>query len=99
MVVTLFTNVTNPSYIYETIREICKFCEQCYYHFIGWRNDQNKVIDLDKFYNFYIHELFCWNNLLFQNKVWSCYFLKFKIQIDKTQLHENMDKIIAVRTH
>ena len=28
--------------VYETIREICKICEQYYYHFIGWRNDQNK---------------------------------------------------------
>ena len=22
--------------------EICKICEQCYYHFLRWRNDQNK---------------------------------------------------------
>ena len=54
-----------------------------------------KVIDLDKFYNFYVHDFFSWNHLMFQNKVWSCYFLKFKI--DKTQSHEKMDKIIVVR--
>ena len=54
-----------------------------------------KVIDLDKFYNFYVYDFFSWNQLVFQNNVWSCYFLKFKIQINKTQLHEKMDKIIA----
>ena len=57
-----------------------------------------KVIDLDKFYNFYVHDFFSWNHLVFQNNVWSCQFLKFKIQIDKTQSHKKIDKIIAVRT-
>ena len=57
-----------------------------------------KVVDLDKFYHFYVDDFFSWNQLVFQNDVWSCYFFKFKIQIDKTQLHENMDKIIAIRT-
>ena len=28
--------------VYETIWEICKIYEQCYYHFLGWTNDQNK---------------------------------------------------------
>ena len=41
MVVTLFTNFTS-FIVYGTIRERCKFYEQCYYHFVGWRNDQNK---------------------------------------------------------
>jgi hypothetical protein len=54
-----------------------------------------KVVDLDKFYNFYVYDFFSWNNLVFQNDIWSCHFLKFKIQIDKTQSLEKMDKIIA----
>ena len=57
-----------------------------------------KVIDLDKFYNFYVHDFFSWNHLVFQNDVWSYHFLKFKIPIDKTHSHEKIDKIIAVRT-
>ena len=57
-----------------------------------------KVVDLDELYNFYVHDFFNWNNLMFQNNVWSYHFLKFKIEIDKTQWHEKMDKIIAVRT-
>ena len=57
-----------------------------------------KVVDLDKFYNFYVHDFFSWNHLVFQNDVWSYYFLKFKIQIDRIQSHEKMDKIIVVRT-
>jgi hypothetical protein len=57
-----------------------------------------KVVNLDKFYNFYIHDFFSWSHLMFQNDVWNRYFLKFKIQIDKTQSHEKMDKIIAIRT-
>jgi hypothetical protein len=56
------------------------------------------IVVLDKFYNFFVHDFFSWNHLVFQNDVWSCYFLKFKIQIDKTQSHEKMDKIIVVRT-
>ena len=55
-----------------------------------------KVVDLDKFYNFYVHDFFSWNHLAFQNDVWSCHFLKFKIQIYKTQSHEKIDKIIAI---
>ena len=57
-----------------------------------------KVVDIDKFYNFYVHDFFGWNHLVFQNDVWSCHFLKFKIQIDKTQSYEKMDQIIAVTT-
>ena len=59
-----------------------------------------KVVDLDEFAKFYVHDFFSWNYLMFQNDVWSYHFLnsKFKIQIDKTQSHEKMDKIIALRT-
>ena len=57
-----------------------------------------KVVDLDKFYNFYAHDFFSWNHLAFQNDVWSCHLLKFKIQIDKIHSHEKMDKIIDIRT-
>ena len=28
---------------YEARRDVSKICEQCYYHNIGWRNDQNKM--------------------------------------------------------
>ena len=56
-----------------------------------------KVVDLDKFYNFYVHDFFSWNHLVLQNDVWSCYFFKFKIQIYKTQSHEKMNKIRAVK--
>ena len=55
-----------------------------------------KVIDLDKFYNFYVHDFFGWDHLVFQNDVWSCHFLKFKTQIYETQSHEKMNKIIAI---
>jgi hypothetical protein len=47
-----------------------------------------KVVDLDEFYNFYVHDFFSWNHSMFRNNIWSCHFLKFKIQIDKTQSHE-----------
>ena len=57
-----------------------------------------KVIDFDESNNFYVHDFFIWNHLVFQNDVWNCHFLKFKIQIDKTQSHKKMDKIIAVKT-
>ena len=55
-----------------------------------------KVVDLDEFYNFYVYDFFSWNHLMFQNDISSYHFLKFKIQIDKTQSHEKMDKIIAI---
>ena len=57
-----------------------------------------KVVDLDKFYHFYVDDFFSSNQLVFQNDVWSCHFLKFEIQIDKTQSHKKMDKIIVIRT-
>ena len=33
-----------------------------------------KVVDLDEFKNFYIHEFYIWNHILFWNVVSSCYF-------------------------
>ena len=61
-----------------TIRETCWFVNNVYYHFVRWRNDQNKVLDLDELYNFGIHHFFSWNHLLVENLMRTCYFLKFK---------------------
>ena len=58
-----------------------------------------KIVNIDEFYNFYVHDFFSWSHLMHQNDVWSCNFLKFKIQIDKTPSQEKMDIIIAVRIH
>ena len=55
-----------------------------------------KVVDLDQFYNFYVHDFFRWNHLLLQNVVWSYYFLKFKFSIVQTKPHEKMTKIKVV---
>jgi hypothetical protein len=30
---------------------------------------KTKVLDLDKFYDFYVHDFFSWNDLVFQNDV------------------------------
>ena len=38
-----------------------------------------KVVDSDEFNNFYVHDFYSWNHLKFQNLVWSCHLLKFKI--------------------
>jgi hypothetical protein len=57
-----------------------------------------KMVDLNQLYKFYVHDFFNWNHLMFQNDVWSCHFLKFKFEINKTRSHENMTKIIAIRT-
>jgi hypothetical protein len=37
-----------------------------------------KVVDLDQFYNFYVHNFFSENHLLFQIVVGNSHFLKFK---------------------
>jgi hypothetical protein len=37
-----------------------------------------KIVDLDQFYNFYVHNFFSENRLLFQNVVGNSHFLKFK---------------------
>ena len=60
-----------------------------------WSNENMikiKVVYIDKFYNFGIHEFFSWNNLLFQNIVssWNC--LNFKIWIVQTKSHDKMTK-------
>ena len=57
-----------------------------------------EVVDLDEFYNIYIDDFFSWDNLVFQNLIWSCIYLKFKFWIVQTKSHENMNKLIAVRT-
>ena len=48
-----------------------------------WNEEMTKIKvgDLDELYNSYIHHLYSWNHLVFENQVWSCHFLKFKIWI------------------
>jgi len=41
-----------PPIVYETIKEICKFCEQFYYTLLDKEITKIKVLDLNKFYNF-----------------------------------------------
>jgi len=55
-----------------------------------------KVVHIDEFYNFGIHEFFSWNHLLFQNIVssWNC--LNFKFWIVQTKSHDKMTKIKVV---
>ena len=55
-----------------------------------------KVVHIDEFYNFGIHEFFIWNHLLFQNIVssWNC--LNFKFWIVQTKSHDKMTKIKVV---
>ena len=55
-----------------------------------------KVLDLDEFYNFYIHNFFSLNHLGYQNLVWTCHFLKFKFWIVETLSDEEMTKIKVV---
>ena len=55
-----------------------------------------KVVHLDEFYNFHVHDFFRWNHLVFQNIVWICHFLKFKIWIVQIESHEKMIKIKVV---
>ena len=55
-----------------------------------------KVIDLDELYNFYIHDFFSWNHILFQNVVSSCNCLNFKFWIVQTKSHDKMTKIKVV---
>jgi hypothetical protein len=51
-----------------------------------------KVIDLDELYNFYVHDFFKWNHLLFENVVSIWYFLKFKFWIVETKSDREMTK-------
>jgi hypothetical protein len=41
---------------FHKISDICKFCEQWYYHFVGWTNDQNKssLINLNKLHEWIV---------------------------------------------
>ena len=55
-----------------------------------------KVVDIDKFYNFYVHDFFSWNHLLVQNVVWNSHFLKFKYLIVQTKSHEKITKMKVV---
>ena len=55
-----------------------------------------KVVDLDELNNFYIHDFFSWDHLVFQNLVLSYNFLKFKIWIVQNLSHEKMTKIEVV---
>ena len=94
-------------YVCETIY-LCmcvKLCERYVVLWIMfaktlWNEEMTKikVVDLDEFYNFYIHHLFRWNRLVFENLVRSCYFMKFKIWIVQIKWNEKMNKLIAVRT-
>ena len=55
-----------------------------------------KVVHINEFYNFDIHEFFIWNHLLFQNIVLSWNYLNFKIWIVQTKSHDKMTKIKVV---
>ena len=55
-----------------------------------------KVVHLDELYNFHVHDFLRWNHLVFQNIVWICHFLKFKIWIIQIESHEKMTKIKVV---
>ena len=52
-----------------------------------------KVVDSDEFNNFYVHDFSSWNNLRFQNLVWSCHLFKFKISTIQIWSNEKMIKI------
>ena len=54
------------------------------------------VVDLDELYNFVVALFFSWDYLLFQNLVWSCHFLKFKIWIVQTKFDGEMTKIKVI---
>jgi hypothetical protein len=55
-----------------------------------------KVLDLDELYNFYIYDFSGWNHLLFENVVWSCHFIKFKIWTFQIKSNEKMTKMKVV---
>ena len=64
---------------------------KCYYS-SGWNFFQSKqgLIYSDEFNNFYVHDFYCWNHLRFQNLVWSCHLVKFKIWTVQILSNENM---------
>ena len=55
-----------------------------------------KVVDSEEFNNFFVHDFYCWNHLRFQNLVWSCHLVKFKISTVQIWSNENMIKIKVV---
>ena len=57
-----------------------------------------KVVDSDEFNNSYVHDFYSWNHLRFQNHVWSCHLLKFKILTVQIWSNENMTKIKVVNS-
>ena len=75
--------------------ETCKICEQCYSHFLRWRNDQNKsctswwVVQLS--YSWIFHM----NSFGVQNVVWICLFYIQNFEWFK-QSHEKFSKIKVV---
>ena len=73
--------------VYETIWEICKIYEQCYYHFLRWRNDQNK-----SYTSWWVVQLSCsWLFHMNSFGVSKCClnlpFLIFKIWMVQTESH------------
>ena len=55
-----------------------------------------KVVHLDELYNFHVHDFFIRIHLVFQNVVWICLFLIFKIWMVQTESHENFSKIKVI---
>ena len=55
-----------------------------------------KVIDSDDFNNFYVDDFCNWNHLRFQNHVWNCHLLKFKIWTVQILSNKKMTKIKVV---
>jgi hypothetical protein len=62
--------------VYETLWEMCNICEQCYYHFVGWRNDQYKNCRPWWVVQLWYSSLFQLKPFGFQNHVSSCLFKK-----------------------
>ena len=58
-----------------------------------------KVVDLDEFKNFYIHDFYILNHILFRNIVSSCHFSKFKFYIIQTKSHDKITKIKVVHLY
>ena len=61
-----------------TIRETCWFVNNVYYHFVRWRNNQNKSCRSWWVIHLWYSSLFSWNYLVFQNLVRTCHFFKFE---------------------
>ena len=61
-----------------TIRETCWFVNNVYYHFIRWRNDQNKSYRSWWVIQLWYSSLLIWNHLMVENLVRTCHFLKFE---------------------